>query len=143
MAKKPTLQEETELEHARLKYDSALHFKAIEAPFVGLIGDLQNAIASWNEHQGFWPLTADVVTTKLSKAALIHSEISELVEAVRKPMMKGALAKDGIPLETEELADAVIRILDYAGYYQLDLAEAIIRKLELNLERPFRHGKEA
>lgn len=143
MAKKPTQQEELEMEHARLKYDSAMHFKAVEAPFVGIIGDLQNTISSWNEHQGFWPLTADVVTTKLSKAALIHSEISEMVEAVRKPSLTGALADHDIPLETEELADAVIRILDYAGYYQLDLAEAIIRKLEVNLERPFRHGKEA
>lgn len=39
-----------------------------------------------------------------------------------------------------ELADCVIRILDYCGHAGIDLEEAIRIKHEYNKSRPYRHG---
>ena len=64
---------------------------------------------------------------------LIHSEISEAMEGVRK-----GLPDDKLPhrsAEEVELADALIRICDYAGAYGLDLGGAVIEKLAYNAQR--------
>lgn len=77
-----------------------------------------------------------------SKLALIHSEISECLEAYRKngsPMPEDSI-EPGEHSFTEELADAVIRIFDLCGFLNLDIAEAIRRKHEFNKSRPYRHG---
>jgi len=65
--------------------------------------------------------------------ALIHSEVSECLEGVRK-----GLWDDHLPhrtMEEVELADAVIRILDYAGGFGLDIGGALMEKLEYNAKR--------
>jgi NTP pyrophosphatase (non-canonical NTP hydrolase) len=64
---------------------------------------------------------------------LVHSEISEAMEGARKD-----LNDDHLPdrkMFEVELADAVIRILDIAGLYNLDLGGAIQEKLAYNLSR--------
>lgn len=65
--------------------------------------------------------------------ALIHSEVSEAMEGLRKDLMD-----DHLPhrkMAEVELADAVIRIMDFAGLKGYDLQEAIQDKLEYNLTR--------
>ena len=44
---------------------------------------------------------------------------------------------EGIPVE---LADCVIRIMDYCGKVGIDLEEAIRIKHEYNKTRPYKHG---
>lgn len=64
---------------------------------------------------------------------LIHSEISECLEGVRKD-----LADDHLPhrsMEEVELADAMIRIFDYAAGHGLDLQGAYEEKMEYNAQR--------
>lgn len=64
---------------------------------------------------------------------LIHSEISEAMEAHRKNLMDVKLPhRTGFEVE---LADAVIRIFDLAGGYELNLGAAIVEKLEYNVRR--------
>ena len=65
---------------------------------------------------------------------LMHSELSEAMEAVRKSTMDDHLPhRPGVEVE---LADAVIRICDLAGALGLDLGGAIASKLAYNLTRP-------
>ncbi|TAN59148.1 hypothetical protein EPN16_07840 [bacterium] len=64
--------------------------------------------------------------------ALMHSELSEALEAMRKRASKGEIA--------EELADCCIRIFDFCGARNIDLQKAIREKMKKNALRPYRHG---
>ena len=88
--------------------------------------------------------------------ALIHSEVSEALEADRKGLRANMEAfdkhkeilsadenftkyiKDSVE---DELADAVIRIFDYCGHARIDLERHIIEKMRYNALRPFKHNK--
>jgi NTP pyrophosphatase (non-canonical NTP hydrolase) len=67
------------------------------------------------------------------KLCLIHSEISEAMEGDRKNLMDDHLPHRKM-IEVE-LADAMIRILDLAGFLGLDVAGATIEKLAYNQRR--------
>jgi NTP pyrophosphatase (non-canonical NTP hydrolase) len=65
--------------------------------------------------------------------ALMHSELSEAFEALRKDLMDDHLpTRKGVEAE---LADAIIRIMDYCGDNHLDIGGAVIEKLEYNRQR--------
>ena len=65
--------------------------------------------------------------------ALIHSELSEGLEAARKDLQSDHIT-DYTGLE-EELADAIVRICDLAGALNLRLGDALVAKVLYNLKR--------
>jgi NTP pyrophosphatase (non-canonical NTP hydrolase) len=74
--------------------------------------------------------------------ALCHSELSEALEEYRNKHSVTEIYKiegklEGVPIE---LADCIIRILDYCGHADIDIEEAIRIKHRYNKTRPFRHG---
>ena len=101
---------------------------------------LQHIIYTGNVQAGWWkdiktnePTPKGDVTVQLAKLALVHSEVSEAVEGVRKGLMDDKLPHR--PMPEVELADAIIRAFDLAGHEGWDLAGAILEKLEYNASR--------
>lgn len=87
--------------------------------------------------KGFWdaPKSFDVLGNKL---ALVHSEVTEVLEALRK--------NKGSEQVVEEISDIIIRILDLyaamrnAGFVEHSLDEILLNKIEKNNSRPRLHG---
>lgn len=69
-----------------------------------------------------------------TKLCLVHSEVSEMMEGLRKGKMD-----DHLPhrtMEEVEASDVLIRLFDYSGFQRLDLAGATYEKGEYNSIRP-------
>jgi NTP pyrophosphatase (non-canonical NTP hydrolase) len=93
------------------------------------INDLIKECHSVAKSKGWW----DELRNEGELIALMHSELSEALEAMRNHAGNDALA--------EELADCCIRIFDYCGWKEIDLEKALLKKIEYNKTRPYRHGK--
>lgn len=70
--------------------------------------------------------------------ALMHSELSEGLEYLRNKVK----LSDHIPFTgiEEELADVIIRIMDYGVARKLDIARALLSKINFNESREHKHG---
>lgn len=108
---------------------------------------LQDAIHRNAVDHGWWE-GRDISSpeTIASCLCLVHSEISEALEEVRKgpEFLQVCEGEEGKPEGCiVEMADAVIRLFDLAGAMGLDLAHAIMLKHQYNIGRPYRHGGKA
>ena len=63
--------------------------------------------------------------------ALIHSEVSEALEAFREQDINNF---------KEEMADIVIRVLDCVAAFESNFHKVLCDKIEYNRTREFRHG---
>jgi len=76
--------------------------------------------------------------------ALIHSEVSEALEAFRDNQPIYWINDKGKPEGiASEFADILIRIGHYSKILKIDLEQAVIEKLKYNLTRGYRHGGKA
>lgn len=75
--------------------------------------------------------------------SLFHTEVSEAYEEYRnghgftEVYYKGDNKPEGIPIE---LADVLIRVLDFCARYDIDIQAAVERKHAYNQGREWRHG---
>jgi NTP pyrophosphatase (non-canonical NTP hydrolase) len=79
----------------------------------------------------------------VEQVALLHSEVSEALESFRNhdPISWTAAGKpQGV---ASEYADLLIRLLHYCEALCIDLELEVLRKLEYNRTRGYRHGGKA
>ena len=74
-------------------------------------------------------LINNAISTRL---LLITGEVCEAMEALRK---------DDTDNFKEELADVAIRLFDLCGGLEIDLEHEIEKKMLINKDRPYKHGK--
>ena len=103
------------------------------------IRELQKEIYKSAVEKGWWDnpdrVFGEVIT-------LIHCELSEAFEEYRNSQPFGDVRiengkPEGIPVE---MADAIIRILDWAESEGVDMEAVIQMKMNYNRTRPHRHG---
>jgi NTP pyrophosphatase (non-canonical NTP hydrolase) len=92
--------------------------------------------------KGFWdgqdPQDPMVASQKI---CLMHAELSEMLEAIRKDPHAACEKVPEITCEEEEAADLFLRLLDYCVARRIDLAYVAEKKHQFNVGRPHMHGK--
>jgi NTP pyrophosphatase (non-canonical NTP hydrolase) len=93
-----------------------------------MLNQLCKDVAEWREAKGFktgW----DNMPEKLM---LVVTELAEAMEALRH---------DDRANFKEEIADTIIRLSDICGSVGIDIEAEIKNKMEVNKQRPHKHGK--
>jgi len=128
--------------------------KAYQQVFVSSFEEMAREVNEIAHTHGFWniltllPFLPDKEAKKMlwsfidgTKLALTHSELGECTEATRKSNPTSKKIPPFTHAE-EELADCIIRIMDYAHEKGFDIGSAIIAKMNHNRKRPYLHDKE-
>lgn len=107
------------------------------------IGDWQVYIHDWAKRKGWWPEGPD--RNLAAQVANMHTELSEAWEEIRNNHApREVYYNPDRPEKPEgfgvELADCVIRILDTAEAYGINIENLIQRKMKYNETRSHRHG---
>lgn len=126
---------------------------------------LQQQVHQTAREKGWWPLfywdedtvrpTKELEAIDLEKVnipeklMLMVSELGEALEFYRNDnegqgIDKEVIFKQEAPAKPDglwvELADVIIRVLDLAGAYNIDMEKLVKEKHEYNKTRPYRHG---
>ena len=133
----------------RILTDEKLHLLKM---FADGANEVACTIHKLNDSKGFWDNRNelhDYATARFGVdyanyilgsdcVALVHTELSEGVDALRKPVFPiCSTEKDSFG---GELADAMIRIMDLAHRFDIPIGTAIARRVLHNSTRPHMHG---
>jgi NTP pyrophosphatase (non-canonical NTP hydrolase) len=104
------------------------------------IRDWQKAIHVYAQSKGWWDPEKPRGFGEI--CALFHTEVSEAFEEYRAghpvtEVYEKENKPEGVPVE---LADLVIRVLDYCQWAGIDLQTVMEKKHQYNLGRSYRHG---
>ena len=106
-----------------------------EAHFISAFYELANKVHENAVNKGWW----EKERNDGEIISLMHSELSEALEAIRN----GNPPDDKIPEFSgaeAELADVIIRIMDLIPARGWRIGEAIIAKMKMNELRAYKHG---
>lgn len=125
-----------------------------------ILNNLAKNICRLNSLKGFWDELNQIKSIsnvelrerilksyKIEKIALAISELSESIEALRKNReckeKRSSTLFEKTVKDTfeDEIADAMIRLFDLCGMYNIDINWHIKEKLKYNTSRPYKHGK--
>jgi len=98
-----------------------------------VINEIAKSIHAANHHWWHDEKGRPIKRNKGELLCLIHSEVSEAMEGERKNLFDDKLPDR--KMAEVELADAIIRIFDYAAGFGYDLGGAMVEKLAFNAKR--------
>jgi len=116
---------------------------------VNMLNQLKNLIHSDMQAMGWHDDGMSDLEFAKTTTANIHGEVSEFWEAWRRnnqwlPCDKASKMEElGLPVLNcveEELADVIIRVLDTAGRYGINIGRAVAVKEAVNMTRGYRYG---
>lgn len=111
-------------------YVADAHRNSIEKGFWDVLEETKDLVNNGLVPLSYLDRIEDLVIA--AKIALVHSELSEMLEAVRDGDYSNF---------KEESADAHIRLFDIEGYHRMDIQAEIEKKMTKNSGRPRLHGK--
>jgi NTP pyrophosphatase (non-canonical NTP hydrolase) len=97
----------------------------------------QKEVYKCAEDHGFWEVKNE--HTPGNQICMMHAELSEAHEAIRGKDPQDEHIPEFKAVEAE-LADVILRVLQFSEAYGYRTIDAMVAKHAYNLKRPFKHG---